>query len=256
MSAPRAFTTGASSGIGYALTRALAQSGYEVWATARREAPLAGLVETLTRDGHRAHYEVLDVNDTEPFVARLRALDATHAFDLVIANAGVGKPEHVRDATSWEALAPAFHTNFCGAAATLTALTGAMVARGSGHLVGIGSFASFGALPQSAAYCAPKAGLSMLLACLQMDLAGTGVAVTDVRLGFVRTPMVANSTHPMPQLLDADDAAARVVKGLRKRPRTLTIPEPLGFAARAGSLLPNAVREALLRFYAPVNAKG
>jgi short-subunit dehydrogenase len=253
MNAPRAFITGASSGIGHALARALAKGGYDVWVSARREAPLSALVSALTREGHRAHYEVLDVNDGDALVARLRALDAEHAFDMVIANAGVGKPENVHDATSWEALAPAFHTNFCGAAATLTALTGAMVARGSGHLVGIGSFASFGALPKSAAYCAPKAGLSMLLACLQMDLANTGVAVTDVRLGFVRTPMVAQSKHPMPQLMDADDAAARIVKGLQKRPRTLTIPEPLGFAARAGALLPRAAREALLR---SVNRQG
>jgi short-subunit dehydrogenase len=72
----------------------------------------------------------------------------------------------------------------------------------------------------------------MLLDCLRMDLRGTGVAVTTINLGFVRTRMTEHSTHPMPQLLDAADAARRIVQQLRKRPATIDLPQPLAFATR------------------------
>lgn len=242
----RALVTGASSGIGRALALELVRHGYEVCAVARRAEALATLQEEARTLGGVCTPEVLDVGDTDHAVARIRALDTHEPFDLVIANAGVGAAQGV-DATSWEAVRDAFHINFCGAAATLTALTGAMVQRGHGHLVGIGSFASFGPLPQAAAYCSPKAGLTMLLGCLDLDLAGTGVAVTDVRLGFVRTSMIEASTHPKPQLLEPEDAARRVVLGLQKRPRTLTIPQPLGAGAWTLAHMPRSVAKVIAR---------
>src|SRR6185503_7253659 len=153
-------------------------------------------------------------------VATLRTLDTElGGFDLIIANAGVGQ-DHSRPAHSWEAIAAACHTNFCGAA-TLTAVLPQMVERGREHLVGISSLASFGPLPGSAAYCAPKAGLSMLLQCLRLDLLSSGVRVTAVHAGFVRTAMTAASTHPMPMIMDCDDAAALILRQLPEAPATI-----------------------------------
>jgi short-subunit dehydrogenase len=243
----RTLITGASSGIGYALARAYARQGHDLVLIARREEKLRELAAEVARDGVHAEVVALDVGDTDAVVAKLRALDAARPIDVVIANAGVGVPDGVTDLTSWEAIGPAFHTNFCGAAATLTALTGAMVARGRGHLVGIGSLSSFGALPLSAAYCSPKAGLGMLLECLELDLLDSGVAVTRVNLGFVKTPMLAKSTHPMPQLLEAEEAARRLVARLAGRPAEITLPEPLGAATRLAGKLPRAVRHLLAR---------
>ncbi len=243
----RTLITGASSGIGLALARAYAARGHHLVLVARREERLRELAAELERSGIEAKVVALDVGDTDAVVSSLRALDRDAPIDLVIANAGVGVPEGVTDLTSWEAIGPAFHTNFCGAAATLTALVGAMVARGSGHLVGIGSLSSFGALPLSAAYCSPKAGLGMLLECLELDLLDTGVAVTRVNLGFVRTPMLARSTHPMPQLLEPEDAAERLAERLASRPAEITLPEPLGTATRLAASLPRALRHLLAR---------
>ena len=243
----RALVTGASSGIGRALAVSLAKRGHEVVLAARRESLLVDLADELRRAGGRATVLPLDVADTDATVASLRRLDDEAPLDMVIANAGVGVPPEVTDPTSWEAIEAAFHTNFCGAAATLTAVLPAMVRRAHGHLVGISSLASFGALPASAAYCAPKAGLSMLLDCLRLDLLDTGVAVTTVHLGFVRTPMVERSTHPMPQLLEADDAAERIVTALASRPAILELPQPLAAATRALAKLPRFVREGVSR---------
>ncbi|MCA9624908.1 MAG: SDR family NAD(P)-dependent oxidoreductase, partial [Myxococcales bacterium] len=150
-------------------------------------------------------------------------------------------------AHSWEALAAPCHINFCGAIATLTAALPAMVARGRGHLVGISSLSSYGALPASAPYCAPKAGLSMALECLRLDVAPRGVAVTTVYAGFIDTAMVAHRREAMPQLLSPEAAARRILDALPERPPRIDFPQPLAWAARAAARLPRALRDPVVR---------
>lgn len=238
-----ALVTGASSGIGHALARELAAAGVHVFLGARREVPLRALADHIRARGGAADVVLLDVSQADACVARVRQLDQDcGGLELVVANAGAG-PRRREGAPSyqWEVLAEAFHTNFCGAAATLTAALPAMVARGRGHLVGISSLASFGALPDAASYCAPKAGLSMLLDCLRLDLAGSGVAVTAVHAGFVRTPMLED-THAQPQRLEPEAFATRVVARLARRPARIDIPQPLALGARLFAGLPARVR--------------
>jgi short-subunit dehydrogenase len=244
---PTALVTGASSGIGRALAHELARSGTRrLVLVARRAALLREVASEVRGLGAEPVVEVLDVGDADRCAARMRALDVElGGLDLVVANAGVGAPSGA-DPLAWETLRGPLHVNLCGAAATLTGALGAMVSRRRGHLVGIGSLASYGPLPDAAAYCTPKAGLAMLLGCLALDLAGSGVAVTHVRLGFVRTAMVGHSTHPMPQLLEPDDAARAIVTRLRRRPREVVIPRALGLAARAAALAPSKLREVAL----------
>lgn len=242
----RALVTGASSGIGRALAVALATRGVFVVCAARRAEELARVVDEITEVGGRARALVVDVGDTDHAVAAIRELDAgIGGLDLVVANAGVGPaldaPPH-----SWEAIAGPCHVNFCGAAATLTAVLPRMVERGRGHLVGIGSLSSFGALPGSAAYCSPKAGLAMLLECLRLDVAHAGVFVTSVHLGFVATPMVAHRSERMPLLMQPEELALELLDELMARPPSIAIPRPLAAAARAAAMMPRALRDRLL----------
>jgi NAD(P)-dependent dehydrogenase (short-subunit alcohol dehydrogenase family) len=242
----RALVTGASSGIGRALAIELARTGCEVFAAARRRRALAEVVAAIEGEGGRAHALTLDVGNTDATVAAIRTVDReTGGFDLIVASAGVGPPRGA-PAFSWEALQDPCHVNFCGAAATLTAVLPRMVERRRGHLVGIGSLSAFGALPGSGAYCAPKAGLAMLLDCLRLDVAKHGVAVTNVFLGFVDTPMVAHRNEAMPQLMQADDVARRLLRSLPGRPRTVAIPQPLAAATRLAGVIPLSLRDRLL----------
>lgn len=241
-----ALVTGASSGIGRSLALALARSGCVVVACARREAELQALAEKIRRDGGRCLVEVLDVADTARTVELVRMLDSEHRFDLIVANAGVGARTGAAPWT-WEAIGDAIEINFAGAAATLTAALPAMISRGRGHLVAVSSLASYGPLPASAAYCAPKAGLDMLMECLRIDLAGTGVAVTNVRAGFVRTRMVAETRHPMPGIMEPDEAAQRILEGLEQAPAEIVFPRWLAVMARASGALPRPLRDVLLR---------
>ena len=254
-----ALITGASRGIGRSLALQLARGGTLVVVCARGAAALEAVVAEIAAAGGRARAVVLDVADCEETARRIRALDAElGGLDLIVANAGVGAGAGAEgeDAAwaqpyAWETVRAACHVNYCGGAATLTAVLPQMVARGRGHVVGISSISSYGALPGSAAYCSPKAGLSMLLACLRLDTAGTGVAVTAVHLGFVRTAMVAKSTHPMPLLLEPDDAARTILRRLPSGPARIDFPRPLHWLARALAALPEFLREPLARLGRP-----
>ncbi|MCC6335828.1 MAG: SDR family NAD(P)-dependent oxidoreductase [Myxococcales bacterium] len=244
---PHVLITGGSRGLGLGLARQYLQRGHAVTITGREQPALDAAVALLRPHGPVAAL-ALDAGDLDATVKGLRALDErVGGLDVVIANAGVGADPSKGAPYSWEAIAQALHVNFTGAAATLTAVLPAMVERRRGHLVGISSLASYGALPNAAAYCAPKAGLNMLLDCLALDTRGTGVAVTTVKLGFVKTRMVETATHPMPQLMEVDDAARRVVRALEARPRVVTVPRALAFGAWVGGALPLAVKAKLPR---------
>jgi short-subunit dehydrogenase len=243
----RALVTGASSGIGAALARRLAAQGTSVVLCARRGAHLDAVAGEIREAGGQARVQTLDVGDTEHTVTTIRALDGeTGGFDLIIANAGIGATNPGRTPT-WESMATMLRVNFDGALATLTAVLPDMVARRRGHLVGVSSLAAFGPLPRSAGYCASKAGLSMFMEALRLDLRGTGVRVTAIHPGFVRTPMTAANPFPMPFLLDLDDAIERIMAKLPEAPATIDFPLALAAAAWLGGRLPRPVRDLALR---------
>lgn len=235
-------------GIGRAMARAYAARGAGVVCAARSVPLLEELASTIVADGGRARVLPLDVARADEAVERIRAEDErVGGLDVVVANAGVGEAKGAGPSYAWETVRDAFHTNVCGAIATLTAVFPRMLERGRGQLVGIGSLAAYGALPGALAYSAPKAALAMALECLDLDAAGTEVVVTHVELGFVRTRMVAESTHPMPQLMEVEDAGERLVRALERRPRRVVLPRGLAAATRALALLPRGVRREIAR---------
>ena len=242
-----ALVTGASSGLGRALAIGLGRRGWRVVLAARREHELEESAAQVRAAGAEAIVGVMDLAETTRCVSMIRHWDtALGGLDLVVANAGVGPaPDHAP--LSWEALAGPCHVNYCGAVATLTAALPQMIERGRGHLVGISSLSSFGALPSSGAYCSPKAGLNMMLDCLRLDCEPHGIAVTTVHAGFIDTPMVAHRREAMPQLMPVDEAAERILTELDTRPARLDFPQPLAWLARAGARLPRPIRYRLVR---------
>jgi len=236
-----AFVTGASSGIGWSLAHRLAARGVEVVLFARRAEHLEALAGEIRAGGGKARVMPGDVRDTAALIAAVqRADDELGGLDLVVANAGVGS-EKWSGRLRWEDIEPTITVNVAGTAATLTAVLPRMVERGRGHLVGISSLAGFRGLPRNAAYSASKAFVSTFLEALRVDLRGTGVYVTDVQPGFVRTPMTARNTFRMPFLLDVEEAVDEIVRGIEKRQGVVAFPAPMVAAVRAGRLLPNAL---------------
>jgi len=87
-------------------------------------------------------------------------------------------------------------------------------------------------------YSATKAFLSTFLESLRADLRGVGVAVTDVRPGFVDTRMTAEASGPHPFLVTPERAADIIVRGITKRSAVVAFPWQLAAATRCATVLP------------------
>lgn len=242
-----ALITGASSGIGAALARLLAEQGTQVVLAARREPELRAQVEAIEAGGGQARYEVLDVSDPARTEARIRELDEELALDLVVANAGIGGPVW-SGKLEWSRVEKIIDVNVSGAIATLTGALPGMVSRGFGHLVGVSSIAGYRGLPSNAAYCASKAFLSTFLETMRLDLHGTGITVLDVRPGFVETPLT-EGMGKLPFLVGVEDAAKVISKAIARKRGVVSFPAPM---AAVGYMLPSLPRV----IYEPVVRRG
>ena len=160
MTTPLVFITGASSGIGQALAQRYHQAGFRLALVARRTSEVKTWASAQGISPESYEIYSADVSVTDSIVAAGRDCIARQGVpDVVIANAGisVGMDTAVRD--DIDVMARTFATNNIGMAATFQPFVDAMVQRGSGTLVGIGSVAGIRGLPGHGAYCASKAAV-------------------------------------------------------------------------------------------------
>ncbi|WNG23154.1 SDR family NAD(P)-dependent oxidoreductase [Cystobacter fuscus] len=245
MSYRTALVTGASSGLGRGLALWLGKRGVKVYAAARRLSRLEELAQQGKAVGATIEPVELDVSQADVTLARVRELDdACGGLDLVVANAGVGFPTNARN-FPWEDARRVIDVNVTGAAATLSAVLPRMVERDRGHLVGISSLASCRGLPQNAAYSASKAFLDTFLESLRVDLHGTGVRVTCIRPGFVKTEITAAIQHPMPFLLEAEPAVELMGQAILRGDDVYGFPWPMARAVGMARWVPNALFDAV-----------
>ena len=239
----RVFITGASSGIGAALARRYAAQGAVLGLLARRGEALQALAAEL--GGTVACY-VADVAEAGAVARAAADFIARHGVpDVVIANAGVSVGTLTEEAGDLAAFERVLRTNVLGLVATFQPFVAPMRARGSGRLVGIASVAGIRGLPGAAAYSASKAAAIACLESLRVELRGSGVKVVTIAPGYIRTPMTAVNTYPMPFLMDVDAAARRFVQAIAAGTSYTVIPWQMGVVARLLRLLPNPVFDAL-----------
>jgi short-subunit dehydrogenase len=235
-----ALVTGASSGIGWELARQLATEGCRVGLVARRAEPLRELQTLIAKQGGTAAVAVADVGsrvEAELAVASVRS--QLGPLDLVIANAGVGKPT-LLDPVNIADVEDMIRVNVMGVIYTLSAALPEMLARKCGHLVAVSSLAGYRALPGESAYCASKAAVNAYLDGLRMHLRGTGVQATTICPGFVKTPMTAtmNPAH-MPGVMEADAAAKRIIRAIRAGTNVYNFPWRLSLMVKLSRWLPD-----------------
>jgi 3-hydroxy acid dehydrogenase / malonic semialdehyde reductase len=214
------FITGASSGFGAATARRFAARGDRVIAAARRADRLSVLADELGRDVLLPL--TLDVRDRASVELIAKTLPEDFAeVDILVNNAGLAlglEPAQEADLDQWEQM---IETNCTGLVTMTRALLPQMVARGSGHVVNLGSIAGTYPYPGGNVYGATKAFVHQFSLNLRSDLHGTGVRVTSVEPGLSggtefsevrfggdreRAAAVYKGTQP----LTADDVAAAI----------------------------------------------
>jgi NAD(P)-dependent dehydrogenase (short-subunit alcohol dehydrogenase family) len=185
MPEPRgAIVTGASSGIGRTIAIEFGHLGWRVALGARRHDRLKETASEVVAAGGRAHALDLDVQDQDSIAAFFAAAEAAVGpVDLLVNNAGVATPGWLHEVPV-DALRRDVLTNLLGPLLLSRLAIGAWRARGAaGDLVFITSDATRHPRPRMAAYTAAKAGLEALAQSLALELEGTGIRATTVRVG-------------------------------------------------------------------------
>lgn len=220
-----AVITGASSGIGRAVARALAADGWVVVLTARNVAALETLAREIGAGGGRALVLPGDMTSAED---PERVIDESIArlgrIDLLIVSAGV----YVRK-RPWETAVDDYRAsmelNFYGAVRSILRVLPHMLERRSGHIVGLSSVDGKKGLTYDVLYVPSKFALTGFLDVLRQELHGTGVAVTTVLPGRVDTPMIEQLKVPVVSAkISADAVAHAVMRGLRRRSPEILVP--------------------------------
>jgi len=230
--------TGASSGIGRGLALEIAGRGARLGLVARREDVLKEIVDDIKSRNGTAIAVGADVRDAAAVrtaAERIRA--ELGPIDVMIANAGVGVTDHAANLNP-DQVAEVMNINVLGAVNSVAAVLSEMVDRGSGQVVAISSLAGYRGLAKSAAYCASKAALSSFFESLRIDLRHSGVIVTIIYPGFIKTPLTSGRKAKMPYLMELDDAVKKIVSAIEKGKRSYAFPWQLATIARAGMIMP------------------
>jgi uncharacterized protein len=248
-----ALVTGASSGIGTELATELARRGHGVTLAARREDRLHTLADELHRT-HGVRTEVVALDVTDP-AARVAALDTVSSrglrVDVLVNNAGFSTsgPVHRGDPAREVDLV---RTDVEAVAALCALCLPGMVERGRGAVLNVASTAAFQPLPGQAAYGAAKAFVLSYSQALQGELRGTGVSVTVLCPGPVKTEFAetagfteeeAEGSLPSFMWLPAAQVARAAIEGL-EHDRGVVIPGVANWVA--AQIARNAPRRLLI----------
>ncbi|PTR15241.1 hypothetical protein C8R31_104270 [Nitrosospira sp. Nsp2] len=234
--------SGATSGLGRALTQHYTEAGATLGLIARRR----DLLETLAAESSRASIYAADVRDAGAI--RAAGEDFMHRYgcpDVVIANAGISRGTLTAYAEDNEVFEDIVATNVLGMVNLFQPFLAAMQAAGRGSLVGIASVAGYRGLPGGGAYSASKAAAISYLESLRVEMYGSGVSVITICPGYIVTPMTANNPYRMPFILTAEVAAEKIITIVENKVSFAVIPWQMAIVARVLKLLPDFLYDRL-----------
>ncbi len=243
-----ALVTGASSGIGSSVVAGLAGGGgWRIVLGGRDEQRLSRVATRIGGVPVAADLTAEDgcvrlVHEAERQAGRV---------DLLVVSAGIGwagefasMPLHKIDQV--------VETDLTAAVRMVRLVLPAMVERGSGHIVLIGSIAGAVSVRGEAVYSAAKAGLAAFADSLRYELEGTGVAISVVAPGAVDTPFFARRGSPYarsrPRLVSPDRVARAVLATVARPRREVYVPAWLRVPSRLRGVAPGLFRRLAIRF--------
>lgn len=197
--------TGASSGIGEATAKLLAENGAKVVLGARRTDRLEKLVEEIRHQGGSAEFKTVNVTDREDMKAFIHfAKDTFGRIDVIFNNAGVMplSPMSALKVEEWDAM---INVNINGVLNGIAAGLPIMEAQGGGQFINTASIAAHMVVPTSAVYCATKYAVWAISEGLRQE--SKNIRVTIISPGVVETELGSDIT---------DDSAQEALKEFRK----------------------------------------
>ncbi len=244
--------TGASGGIGGAISRQLAKQGASLVLVSRDDDSLQKMGRELRDSGNNAIAITCDLGQAgQPAALIEEALKRRGGIDILINCAGIQNFGFFADEkpADTEAL---FTVNTMVPIALINAVLPHMLAKGSGRIVNVGSiFGSIG-FPCFAAYSASKFALRGFSEALRRELASSGVGVTYVAPRFTRTPFNRGPVTRMAEILkmnqdDPERVARQVVSAIENDGRDRYLGWPEKIFVRINSILPRLVDASLIK---------
>ena len=213
----RIIIIGATSGIGREVAKLYIARGWQVGVAGRRTDELENLRQEAPQ---QVFTETIDVtHDDAP--TRLQSLiDKVGGMDIFLLSSGIGKQNPTLEADIELRTASTNVTGFMRM--TMTAYH-FFAKQGYGHIAAISSIAGTKGLGIAPAYSATKCFQNTYLDALDQlaHMNGLNICFTDIRPGFVATPLLKDDSYPL--LMKAPDVAAQIVKGIDRKKRTLII---------------------------------
>jgi len=213
--------TGASSGIGRAVAGQMGRHGARVLLVSRSAEKLDELRGEIEAAGGRAWTYPTDLSDMDAIDRMVAEVLAEHGrVDVLVNNAGRSiRRSLAQSLERFHDFERTMRLNYFGAVRLMLALIPGMRERRAGHVINISSIGVQAYPPRFGAYVASKSALAALSRCVQPELADDGVAITNIHMPLVRTPMIApTGIYQNFPTIDTDQAAEMVLQAVLSRP--------------------------------------
>jgi short-subunit dehydrogenase len=235
------FITGASSGLGAALSQYFGKQGAILGLVGRRADALK-----KTAAGLDAHLYIADVRNAQAMQdAAQKFIETVGPPDIVIACAGISVGTLTEEKADLPVFQAVMDANVMGLVHTFHPFIACMKAQGSGVLCGIASVAGVRGLPGGGAYSASKAAARVYMESLRLELKSFGISVVSVLPGYISTPMTHVNPYPMPFKLSAEKAAQTIAHLIEKRRAESVIPWQMAIVASILRRMPRPVFDRL-----------
>ncbi len=200
------FITGASSGIGRALSLKFASEGWQVIASARRINLLKSLSSQSVKKNSIKPIRI-DITDNKMVCNKINSIIKTYGIpDIIFLNAGTNNPNS-NSIFSLEETRQIFETNFFGTLNCLSALLPYLKKKKQSQVIIMSSVAGYRGLPYAAAYCSSKSALSNFAESIYNQCKKYGITVRVVNPGFIKTPLTDKNKFDMPMIISVEKAA-------------------------------------------------
>ena len=230
--------TGASSGIGKALTIKFAENSWIVAASARRE----NLLKELQNINQNIYPYPLDVTDIEKCKLTAKSIiDNLNSIDICVFGTGMHDPKSEKQ-FNLNKIREIMEVNYFGTMNSINSIYDYFSEKKNGQISIISSVAGYRGLPAAGAYCASKAALTSFTESLNFEMKMKNVRVSLISPGFIKTPMTDQNNFPMPMIKSPEFAANEIYKGLtEKKGFEIHFPKAFTFIMKFLQILPNGL---------------
>ena len=230
--------TGASSGIGKALSLKFANEGWMVAASARRENLLNELNE-LNKNIHPFPLDVTNSNQCKSVFENI--IKTFNDIEISIFCTGMHDPKSEKE-FNLDKIKEIMEVNYFGTMNSINSVHKYYCEKKSGQISIVSSVAGYRGLPAAGAYCASKSALISFAESLHFEMKRKNIRVSLISPGFIKTPMTDKNEFPMPMIKSPEFAAEQIYNGLIKSNSfEIHFPKLFTYVMKFLKILPNKI---------------